>query len=197
MFVYIQSSSEEILRCADGMVYNMALHDISHMSYIKKLKKPFLLVHGGFQGRMAPIPEIVEFSKKWKPKLIIAPDIYKDQTSTTSLTEQFVQVCGNLIKRSAAVIQGGLGDFEEVLRLYDRWGFKWVAIPSDNYSILGLVDFIKEQGWKIHILGARWGGEIIHNGVDSIDIVADDFSRLRGLIAWKKFIIPTECKIKR
>ena len=174
MFVYVQSDSREILEEADGWVYNMALHSLDWLREIKRAKKPFLLVHGGFQGKMAKIEEIGEFARKHKPKLVIAPDVYKEQATTTFLTSEFVEKCPDLIHKSAAVIQGGMGELEETVNLYDKWGFRWLAIPSDN-PVIGLIEWLKEQGWKIHVLGAMFTSFPV--GADSVDVVTSEYEQ--------------------
>jgi len=184
VFVYVQSRIDKILKEADGLVYNMALHNEEWLMTIKKYKKPFLLVHGGFQGKMAKIEDIIDFARKHRPRLIIAPDIYRDQVTTLILTEEYVNRCPDLIEISAGVIQGGLGDFYDVIEIYDKWGFKWVAIPSDNHKILGLIDFLREHGWKIHILGGRLN--TLYE-VDSIDLVIGlNNIALFEVLRWKR-----------
>jgi len=192
MKVYVQSKDERVLKEAYGTVYNMLLHDEAWLKWIKRHRKPFLLVHGGFQGKMASLEEIVDFALKYRPELVVAPDVYKNQERTSELTIKFVEICPQrLMKKVVAVMQGGLDIFEETLKLYDRLGFRWLGFPSDNYSITDLVDHVKSIGWKVHILGDRWSEAITHN-IDSVDIVVDDYSYFKRWWAWRRFYIPTE-----
>jgi len=174
MFVYVQSDSREILREADGWVYNMALHGEKWIKEIKRAKKPFLLVHGGFQRKMAKIEEIVEFAREHKPKLVIAPDVYREHEVTLFLTGLFVEKCPELVEKSAAVIQGGVEVLEETVKQYDEWGFEWLAIPSDN-PVIELIEWFKEQGWRIHVLGARFTSFPV--GADSVDVVVSKYEQ--------------------
>lgn len=184
--IYVQSHDEDILDDAYGTVFNMALHDRKWLNWIKDMKKPFLLVHGGFQNRMASYSDIIDFSLKHSPELVIAPDIYRDQRKTSSMTVEFCNLCPErLLKKVAGVIQGGLESVKPVTELYDRLGLKWIAIPSDNRAVLPLSADLRERGWKVHVLGAR---EFTLDA-DSVDIVVsswDEYMKYRAIPMWRR-----------
>jgi len=169
----------------------MALHSLGWLATIRRQNWKFLLVHGGLQGRMAPVREIVSFALENSPELIIAPDVYRDQETTTKLTLNYVKQCpDDLMTLTAAVIQDvRLERFWEVVRLYETLGFDWIAVPSDN-PVVELVPTLKDCGWKVHILGGMWKDAVVSTA-DSVDIVCQNPDDIKVWVG-QKFSIPVE-----
>lgn len=148
---------------------------------------PFFLVHGGFQGNLHSNEEIISFAEHYKPELLAAPDIYRDQKTTFSLIQEFSKKCPDeLMKRTVAIYQGGIAEMEDIKK-YKELGFSWLGIPSDNETA---IDFIPEfkKDFKIHILG---GHSLVSNiilKVDSIDIVTNDYSQFSMIMRWSAFL---------
>jgi len=182
MKVYIQSKRDDIVDITARTVYNMLLHNDTHLQKIKRKGWKFMLVHGGLQGKMAPIDDIIHFSLKNRPELIIAPDRYRDQKYTTRMTREYVEVCpSKLLDKSAAVVQTRRNhEIRTVLSEYRDLGFSWVAVPSDNTRAMESIPELKEDGWKVHILGTRVIWNVVREAynADSIDIVTDSIEEV-------------------
>lgn len=72
-----------------------------------------------------------------------------------------------------------MAEFEQTKKLYEDFGFKWIAIPSDS-GLMDLCNLLKEEGWKVHVLGAR-DAKLPMRYFDSIDIVTEDYGVLSAI----------------